>query len=338
MMMMMGVARLSGSAPAATAARHCPLALFRRSMAQHWHPQPRARSCSSGPTHGPPPPSTAAALAAAIGLPALAAVAGGVFFLSSSRGSSTNPPAAGVAGGRKTLTATAGGAGGTPGGSDSVITPAEWAALPAEQKVLRAAANIAVACRFATLVSLAAPAPSRGGGEPPAAAAPAPPPLSARVVDPHSPDTAGDWSIWLASHPGTRKVAELARDGRALLVYSSLPPHDAAGIGYVSIAGRCTIVTDLEQRKAHWKVGRVFPDRALQSPRKVPVKWLSLYGKWLSPAQDVVFIIGRGSQACACLSVCLAACLTFCLSCLPAGARRGNGFSSIRTGRAATTW
>jgi general stress protein 26 len=66
-----------------------------------------------------------------------------------------------------------------------------------------------------------------------------------RTIQPRPPE--GDFSVWFATNPKTRKVQDIARDPRVLLHY-----FDPSRLGYVSLVGRARIVRDRATQNAHW--------------------------------------------------------------------------------------
>ncbi|MBU6367630.1 MAG: pyridoxamine 5'-phosphate oxidase family protein [Gemmatimonadetes bacterium] len=78
----------------------------------------------------------------------------------------------------------------------------------------------------------------------------------ARPVQPRLPDSS--WTVWLATNPRTRKVAEVTRDPRVVLHY-----FDPATLGYVTLHGRARVVRDAAEQAAHWDPAwdRFYPDR-----------------------------------------------------------------------------
>jgi acid phosphatase (class A) len=95
--------------------------------------------------------------------------------------------------------------------------------------VLKAAREISSKARYAAFITIGP------DGEP-----------QARVVDPLGPDA--EFTVWVATNPATRKVADLARDPRATLQFfeASLP-------AYVTLVGTASLVADPEVKAAHWK-------------------------------------------------------------------------------------
>jgi general stress protein 26 len=78
----------------------------------------------------------------------------------------------------------------------------------------------------------------------------------ARTVQPVEPDSA--MTVWFATNPHTRKVAQLKRDPRATLHY-----FDRASLAYVTLLGRARVVTDPTEKAAHWQAAwsKFYPDR-----------------------------------------------------------------------------
>ena len=68
----------------------------------------------------------------------------------------------------------------------------------------------------------------------------------ARIVDPLGPDAS--FTMWIATNPLTRKVAQIRRDPRVTLLC-----FDAATSSYVTVLGRGAIVTDPAEKAKRWK-------------------------------------------------------------------------------------
>jgi general stress protein 26 len=68
----------------------------------------------------------------------------------------------------------------------------------------------------------------------------------ARVVDPFAPES--DLTVWIATKPVTRKVAQIKKNDRVTLFY-----FDREGMGYVTLIGRAQLVTDAAEKAKHWK-------------------------------------------------------------------------------------
>lgn len=100
---------------------------------------------------------------------------------------------------------------------------------PTRAEIVAAARTIISKSRYATLVTLGAK------GEP-----------RARIVDPFAPDSG--FVVWVATNPNTRKVTEIKRDSRVVMMW-----FDAGNPGYVSLSGTAVPVRDPAAKKAHWK-------------------------------------------------------------------------------------
>lgn len=68
----------------------------------------------------------------------------------------------------------------------------------------------------------------------------------ARIVDPLGPDAS--FTMWIATNPLTRKVAQIRRDPRVTLLC-----FDAATSGYITVLSRGAIVTDAAEKSKRWK-------------------------------------------------------------------------------------
>jgi general stress protein 26 len=68
----------------------------------------------------------------------------------------------------------------------------------------------------------------------------------ARAVDPFLPD--GGMTVWIATNPATRKVAQIKKDARVTLFY--LNPD---GSGYVTVLGKADIVNATAEKEKYWK-------------------------------------------------------------------------------------
>ena len=111
---------------------------------------------------------------------------------------------------------------------------------PARQEIIAAARDIVSNARFCTFVTLGE------DGHP-----------QARIVDPLAPDA--DFSIWFATNPLTRKVQEVRRDARV-----TLSCFDTTTASYVTVLGRAALVSDANEKTAHWKDdwNRIYPNGA----------------------------------------------------------------------------
>jgi general stress protein 26 len=68
----------------------------------------------------------------------------------------------------------------------------------------------------------------------------------ARAIDAFAPEA--DLTVWIATNPATRKVAEIRRDPRVTLYY-----YETSGPGYVTLQGKATLVTDPAEKAKRWK-------------------------------------------------------------------------------------
>jgi len=111
---------------------------------------------------------------------------------------------------------------------------------PARDSVLAAARAIMEAARFCALVTLDETGAPR-----------------VRTMDPFPPDE--DMTVWLGTDRDSRKVGEIAGDGRVALYYAA--PDES---GYVSLVGRARLVDDEAEKAARWKPEweAFYPDRA----------------------------------------------------------------------------
>ncbi len=102
-------------------------------------------------------------------------------------------------------------------------------APPDRAAVLKAARAVIKAARFCALVTIGP------DGHP-----------QARAVDAFDPEE--DMTVWIATNPVTRKVADIRKDPRVTLFYM-----DKEGLGYVTIIGKAELVDDKAQKAKHWK-------------------------------------------------------------------------------------
>jgi general stress protein 26 len=102
-------------------------------------------------------------------------------------------------------------------------------APPDRAKVIAAARDVMQVTRFATFITIG------DDGQP-----------QARVVDPFAPEP--DLTVWIATNPLTRKVAEIRRDSRVTMLY-----FNAAAQEYVTLHGMATLVTDSAEKARRWK-------------------------------------------------------------------------------------
>jgi general stress protein 26 len=78
----------------------------------------------------------------------------------------------------------------------------------------------------------------------------------ARTIENLPPEA--DFSVWFATNPRTRKVAEVRRDPRVTLYW-----FDPARMGYVTLIGRARLVNDAAEKAKRWQPGwkAFYPDR-----------------------------------------------------------------------------
>ncbi len=116
-----------------------------------------------------------------------------------------------------------------PAVAPSGIAPSAPLPVAERSAILKAAREISSKARYAAFVTIGP------DGQP-----------QARIIDPLGPDA--EFTVWVATNPATRKVADLARDPRATLQFfeASLP-------AYVTLVGTASVVTDPEVKATHWK-------------------------------------------------------------------------------------
>jgi general stress protein 26 len=68
----------------------------------------------------------------------------------------------------------------------------------------------------------------------------------ARAVDAFAPEQ--DMTVWVATKPATRKVAEVRKDPRVTLYY-----YEPKGPGYVTLLGDAQVVDDPAEKAKRWK-------------------------------------------------------------------------------------
>ena len=100
---------------------------------------------------------------------------------------------------------------------------------PSREAIIEAAHEIMTAAVHCALVTVGA------DGRP-----------EARMMDPFPPES--DLTVWMATNPGTRKVAEMRADRRVTLVY-----FDRGDPGYVTLLGDARLVDDPAEKLARWK-------------------------------------------------------------------------------------
>jgi general stress protein 26 len=106
---------------------------------------------------------------------------------------------------------------------DEPVTP------PDRTAVVNAATDIMLKARYCSLITL------DSDGSP-----------QVREVDPFAPEEG--MVVWLATNPGTRKVAQIKRDPRVALSYL-----DPDGGGYVTLLGKADLVESVAEKKRLWK-------------------------------------------------------------------------------------
>jgi general stress protein 26 len=96
------------------------------------------------------------------------------------------------------------------------------------EAIIKAAIEVMGAARYSTLVTM--------DGEQP----------QARVVDPFAPDP--DMTVWIATKPVTRKVAQIKKNPRVALLY-----FDQKASAYVTLVGQAALVNDPQEKSKRWK-------------------------------------------------------------------------------------
>lgn len=110
---------------------------------------------------------------------------------------------------------------------------------PDRASVIKVASGIMERARYCTLVTVGA------GGHP-----------QARIMDAFPPEA--EMVVWMATTPASRKVGEIRKDPRVTLSY-----FDAKTMGYVTLIGRATLVTDSAEKAKRWKDdwAKIYKDR-----------------------------------------------------------------------------
>lgn len=103
------------------------------------------------------------------------------------------------------------------------------AQTPARAAVIAAASDIIQKAHYCTFITI------DEAGHP-----------QARIVDPIAPD--GNFTIWFATNPRTRKVDQVRRNPKV-----TLSCFDAATSSYVTVLGRGDLVTEVVEKRGHWK-------------------------------------------------------------------------------------
>jgi general stress protein 26 len=104
---------------------------------------------------------------------------------------------------------------------------------PDRDAILAAARTIMQAARYCAVITVDA------DGRP-----------QARAIDAFAPEP--DMSVWFATNPKSRKVAQIERDPRVTLYYFDSSDPDA---GYVTLFGRARLVNDEAEKARRWKKG-----------------------------------------------------------------------------------
>ena len=100
---------------------------------------------------------------------------------------------------------------------------------PGRPVILKAARELMEKARYCALVTIG------GDGHP-----------QARTIDAFPPED--DMTVWIATNPVTRKVAEVRKDPRVTLYY-----YEPGGPGYVTLLGRAVVVSDPAEKAKRWK-------------------------------------------------------------------------------------
>jgi general stress protein 26 len=106
---------------------------------------------------------------------------------------------------------------------------ADPATPPDRTAVINAATEIMLKARYCSMITL------DSDGSP-----------QVREVDPFAPEEG--MVVWLATKPGTRKVAQIKRDPRVALSYL-----DPDGGGYVTLLGKADLVETVTEKDRLWK-------------------------------------------------------------------------------------
>lgn len=112
---------------------------------------------------------------------------------------------------------------------------------PTREALIAAARDIMTSARYCSVLTVG------GDGRP-----------QARVVDTFAPEA--DMTVWFATNPASRKVADLRRDDRVTLhCFDARAPEN----GYVTLFGRGRLVDDPAEKAKRWKPGweAFWPDR-----------------------------------------------------------------------------
>lgn len=102
-------------------------------------------------------------------------------------------------------------------------------AVPDQEKIIKAAREVMHKARYCALITIGE------NGQP-----------QARTMDPFPPEA--NMTVWMATNPASRKVAQIRKDSRVTLYY--FDPDDP---GYVTLFGRAEVVQDPVEKAKHWK-------------------------------------------------------------------------------------
>jgi general stress protein 26 len=100
---------------------------------------------------------------------------------------------------------------------------------PDRAAVLKVAREVMQQARYCDMVTIGE------GGQP-----------QARVIDAFAPEA--DMTVWIATNPLSRKVAEIRKDPRVTLLY-----FNPNAMAYVTLIGRAALVTDPAEKAKRWK-------------------------------------------------------------------------------------
>ncbi len=101
-------------------------------------------------------------------------------------------------------------------------------AAPTRAEIVRAATDIMRAAGYCTLATTEGVQPQ------------------ARLIDAFEPEP--DLTVWMATKPNTRKVAQIRKNPRVALLY-----FDPKSSGYVTLLGEAVLVTDPAEKARRWK-------------------------------------------------------------------------------------
>lgn len=113
--------------------------------------------------------------------------------------------------------------------SVALLAAQEKPTEPGKDQLLKAAREVMAAARYCAFITVGEDAHPQ-----------------ARIMDPFEPEA--DMTVWLATNPATRKVAEVRRDPRVTLLY-----FDSKGPAYVTLVGRASVVDDAAEKAKRWK-------------------------------------------------------------------------------------